>query len=333
MKPLVPYSLLAAFAACGMAFGQSATTTPVGYVTETLSPGVFNLVGLTLANPTLAVDSVASVSEDGILGISVSSTSLLEAGVSYTIEVNSGDIAGAVLPVLDFAAGDGFIEIDETAAGAISVGDQLVIRETATIGSIFGTGDDVIIGKGSATTGDLIFIPTGAGFDVYHHTADSVLGSGSWARVGGGGQGAATPIFLTDGLFVEIRGSEPIDLVVVGEVKLTPTIMAVANDVEYFSTVYPVGSTLNSLGLADSPGFLKGSAAAGDLVFLPDTENPGGFRTFNHTTDSVLGSGSWQEVGASGGGSTLVPSAFIVQRRAADPYNIQLAPPDSYSTL
>jgi hypothetical protein len=53
MKALT-YSLFAAAAACCFASAQTtAYTTPVGYVTETLAPGRFNLVGLTVHNPTV----------------------------------------------------------------------------------------------------------------------------------------------------------------------------------------------------------------------------------------------------------------------------------------
>jgi hypothetical protein len=333
MKPLLPYSLLAAAALCGVALGQTtATTTPVGYVTETLKAGQFNLVGLTLLKPVVVTGSVSSVS-GATIAVPNGVADALQSGKRYTFDVRSGSSQGAVLEVASFDAAADTITFT-TADNGLSSGNTFALREAPTLGEVFGTGSAVLIGKGTATTGDLIFVPSsGGGFDVYHHTADSAFGSGSWTRVGGGGQGANTPLIYTDAIFVQVRGASDLSLVVSGEVKVTSTAIAVVNDFEYVSGVYPVGSTLASSGLANSTGFKKGSSTTGDLVFIPNAANPGSYRVFHHTADSAFGAGAWTEVGGSGTGATLLTSGFIIQRRAAAAYMGQINPPASYATL
>jgi hypothetical protein len=177
-----------------------------------------------------------------------------------------------------------------------------------------------------------VYIPEGSGFETYFHSADSIFGPGSWQKVGGGGSGANTPILYANSIFVKKNGA-PVDLVVTGEVKLTPSVVGTQEAFTYASSVYPVGVTLDSSDLADSPGFQKGDSNTGDLVFIVDSVNPGSYKTYFHSADSIFGPGSWNQVGGGAAGSTPVSSGFIIQRRAVTPYNANISVPPLYPTL
>lgn len=315
------------------------TTTPVGYTTQTCYDGVFNLVGFTLHGATQATGDVASISgttitlDDGIVDGLV--------GGPFLIEITSGTAAGAVNLITGFdGIADTVTTEDDLAAAGVAADDTFAIRLCPTLGSVFGTDANVVINKGSATTGDLIYVPEGGGsFGVYHHTADVNFGGtivpGNWAKVGGGSNIANTPLIYTDAAYVLNRSGSNYDLVVSGEVKLTASKIGLPDTFNYISAVYPAGTTLDDSGLADSLGFQKGSVTTGDLVLMPDNST-GSFNSYYHSADVDFGGtiipGQWKAVagGVSSGGVEMT-QGIIIQRRAASPYNADLGVPTSWT--
>jgi hypothetical protein len=324
----------AACGVCGLAFGQStAYTNPVGYATQTLSPG-FSLTGLTLQNPTLAVgtfDANNTVSlTDDTANFSVNSTS------SYIVEMlDTSGVPGVMIevPGTAFSATtiSGLTGITSSYLGGYK------IRVAATIAGIFGNGATCVLKKGTSLTADLIYAPNSVGgFDTYFHSADVTVPvsiPGKWQKVGGGSTDQFnTPLNYLDAFYVQVRGSA-VNLVVTGEVKLQSTSLPAINGFSYFSSVYPTGSTLGSSGLAAS--VLKGTSLTADLISMPN--GSGGFDTYFHTasvTVPVPIPGKWQKVGAGSTDQTATPltSGFILQRRGVSA-NIPYAPPASYTSL
>lgn len=325
MKQIIPFALLCALAT---STAPGAVTDPVGYVTSTLEGnGTFNLMGITLQGSVETTGDIVSVAgsvvtvEDGV-------ADALATG-PYLIEVTSGDLNGAAELISSFDATADTLTLAVDLSAGLSAGDTFVVRPAATLGSIFGTGDDVVLSKGDANTADLIFVPVGGGaFDVYYHSEDTVFGSGDWTKVGGGGTGATTPLIYSNAVFVQVKGPDAVDVVISGAVKVTQSIVGIQDDFNYISAVNPAGTSLASSGLADSDGFQKGDANSGDLVYLLNETNPGAYRLFHHTEDTVFGSGNWAEVGGSGDGSTALTSGIIIQKRAANPYNASISAPD-----
>ncbi|MGA0899409.1 MAG: hypothetical protein ACO3SO_03265, partial [Luteolibacter sp.] len=307
---------------------------------QTCYDGVFNLVGFTLHGASQATGDVADISgttielDDGIVDGLV--------GGPFLIEITSGFAAGAVNLITASDAGTDTIttENDLDAAG-VDADDTFLIRACPTLGSIFGTGDNVTINKGGDEfSADVIFVPAGGGsFDQYYHTPDVVFGeftvNGDWFKVGGAGGQAGTPLVYTDAVYVFNRSGSNYDLVISGEVKTTPAKIALPDDFNYISAVFPVGTTLDDSGLADSPGFLKGGDEfSGDVIFMPDSNNPGSFLQYYHTPDVVFGeftvNGQWTQVGGGPAGGVTMTDGIIIQRRAAAPYNADLSVPTSW---
>jgi hypothetical protein len=311
----------------GAALAQTAVSGAGGYTTYDIEPG-FNLIGLTLHNPVEISGTV--VSATGTTVVTDTDLSGLTA-LTYIMEITSGTLDGTIQEITAWSGVN--ITTPEDLSADLTAGDTFQLRAAATIGEVFGTGDDVVINKGTSITGDLVMIPNGSGgFDQYHHTADSIFGSGAWTAVPPATGGANRPIVYTDGVYVQNRGGSAYDIVLTGMVKTENTNIAVTESFNYFSAIYPVGSTLGTSGLADAPGFLKGTSTSGDLVFLPN--NSGGFDQYTHTADSIFGAGAWTPVPpATGGANTPLTSGWILQRRAASPYNVDYTPPAFYDDL
>jgi len=97
MKTYIPYSLLAALAACGMAYGAStAYTTPVGYTTQALPANVLSLVGVNILTPSVASGLLTGVSGATLTDSNVNFTTLLTAGKTYVLDIKTGTAAGTV---------------------------------------------------------------------------------------------------------------------------------------------------------------------------------------------------------------------------------------------
>lgn len=314
------------------AVASGAVTDPVGYSTQTISNGVSNLVGLTLHGSTASTGAVT-----GVAGAVVTTDDGVVDGLGagpFVFEITSGSLAGAVNLITSLDSGADTITLENDLSSGLSATDTFVIRESATIASVFGTGGDVVIGKGDANTGDLIYVPAGAGaFDVYYHSPDDpFFGPGDWTKVGGSAGAGGTPLVYDSAIFVQNRSGADYDLTVTGEVKTTDSIAGVIDNFNYLSSVYPVGVTLDDSGIADSAGFQKGDANTGDIVFISNSASPGAFRTFYHTPDDpFFGPGQWTEVGGGAAGSVELSSGVIIQKRAAAPYNAGIGVPSTWT--
>lgn len=338
MKQLIPLTALAALLAASSLHAQTpAFSKPSGYETINLQPG-FNFVGIRLVESAVVSGTFTANT----------STSLTDANASFALDANTlylvefggtGSLNGLILEAL----GSSFS--GTTLSGLTGVNaDYLTsytIRPAQTLSGVFGSGSDVLLTKGTQSTGDLVFVPNAqGGFDTYYHTADVVLPNstviaGGWRKVGAGGTNqSATPLNYLDGFYVQIRGNEK-SLVVTGQVKTSSTLLPAPLGFSYFSSIYPVGATLGTSGLANS--VLKGTQSSGDLILLPD--GTGGFLTFFHTADVVLPNstvipGGWRRVGAGGTDQSTQPitAGFILQRRGAST-NLNFSPPSNYNSL
>lgn len=313
-------------------FAQAVYTKPAGYVTLNLKPG-FNLVGMQLVESEVKIGTFTSNTATTL--VDSNANFVLESNTAYLIELTGGSLAGGIIE----AQGSAFSGTTISGLSGITA-DYLAtysIRPAKTIAQIFGTGNDVLLAKGSSSTADAIYVPkTGGGFDTYYHTQDQVISGttypGGWRQVGVSGDKANTFINYLDGFYIQIRTTEK-NLVITGNVKTSSSLLPASEGFSYFSSIYPAGTTLDNSGLASS--VLKGSSSTADLIFLPKLS--GGFDTFYHTQDQVISGttypGGWRQVGVSGDKKDqVISSGFLFQRRGVST-NLPLSPPSSYSSL
>jgi hypothetical protein len=317
------YSLLAAAAALGFAQAQTAYTTPVGYVTETLNPG-FNHIGLTVHLPTKAAGDLdvigASSVQDTTAGVNFT-TSLGATGTLHILEITSGPKLGLVTEISTWTA-DTITTVDDLLTAGVVAGNTYRIRKAPTLEEIFTT--NIIDGPltpGSATTADLIFIPTSV---AGQFTQYFLSGTGAFRRVAPAGATPNVPIVYLDGIFVQRKATGTKNLVITGEVKPEKTSATFLAGFNSLGNIYPVGTTVQNSGLE---AFLfPGSATTGDLIYIPTT--PGQYLQVFRSV-----AGTWRTVAPAGLAPDPLPfkSGMYIQRKGAAPAPYSINSPSTWN--
>ena len=258
------YSLILAAASSGLAFGAAtAYTTPVGYESIDLTSGL-NYVGLRLHQNNIVAGVLTGVGSHTVTDSTMNFTNILDPSKTYILEINSGI---GFIQIIAGTAGSsaGVITTpDDLLAAGVSGTSAYSIRPCATLASIFGVVPDPNLfthGFTSESGADQVWIPNAAGdFDYYYY--DDHYGSpvvAGWRKFDL--LNPATPYVLVtpasvlipydEGMIVNSPGLNgntnlPETLVVSGEIKKTAVALAAVGGLNYFSTVFPVGSTLAS---------------------------------------------------------------------------------------
>jgi len=348
MKRFIPYSLIAAALACGLASAQTtAYTTPVGYTSQTLTANSYSLLGLNVLTPTLVQGTITSVAFAGTAPndttvVTVTGgnfTSVLPAGRTCIFESLSAPQAGTVQDFTTWNATT--LTLPGTLTGLTG---SYRVRVAPTLEEVFGLGtvaaDSVLIGASlGATNADKVWIPDGLGgyTKYYIKTNSPVPGPGNTRQY----YNAVTnvyspnvPLVYVDGVLVEKKGTAN-TLVISGEVKTTGSNTVVVLGFNPIGVTPPVGLTLFTSGLqADIASAGLGPTNA-DIVWIPT--GPGTYNKY------------WVKTGAGAGWHTTVtgttdagvavdvpmtPGIFIQRKSAVGtPKLITMDVPTGYSTL
>lgn len=330
MKPIIPFALLGALLAIGAA--KAATTTPVGYNTQKIVAGQFNVIGLDMHQPTLAAGILDAVTSNSVSDTQVDFSTIVTPGTTYILEITNGSGNGIIQESIGTSGSALSLSADITSI--VTPGTTTyVLREASTIADIFGAANSVGLqasANADPAEADVIYLPDGAGgfTQIFYSTADGFTG---WFDTVNFADASNTPIVYTDGFVVERKGATTLDLVVSGELKKTPTVLSIDQPFTYVGGVYPAGSTFGTTNLST---FVQGSAnadpAEADIFYLPD--GLGGFvQYFYSTADGFTG---WFDTVNFGdaSGVELTPG-ILVERRAPAPYSATLSVPGFYSGL
>lgn len=259
-------TLLAATAAGGgISFSQTATTTPVGYVTQTLSPNMYNLVSVTMHNPVVYSGLVQGKNSTSISFTGVDFTSLLQTGSIYILELPDGtiqEISGWTTTSLN---------TPQDISGAITINNTVCkLRRASTVKDIFGANNTFGLqsdGDENLNNNDLILVPNANNsLDTVYYYDDGDV-SGWFDRQGNEANNKV--LNYGDGFFVQRRvGGAPIQLTVVGEVKSSPTSSVIVSGYNYMGSVAPAGIALKNSGLKNflAQATSEESIASADLV-------------------------------------------------------------------
>jgi hypothetical protein len=280
MKSFIPYSLLAAAAACGLAFGQAgpAYTTPVGYTTVAISPGIFNLVGVTVHESVVVAGIIDSATSNTVVDADVD-FSTLPAG-NYILELTDG--SGIVQEVTVLSS----TELSTPEDISASITDNVTtynLRPVSTLDSIFGSDNSkanlVASTDGSANGVDKVLVQTSTGLQTFYYVDIPGTFEG-WFD--GAAPAGDTVLNYADGLYVQtIPGSAATDFTISGEVKVFETGSILNPGFNLLNAVAPAGLTLGSSGLqAYVEPSVDGSTSGADLVVIPDALNPGSFKNY-----------------------------------------------------
>ena len=336
------YSILAAVA-CGMAFGQTAYTTPVGYETIALPSGVeYSLTSLRLHNTAIASGILTAVASGKVTDSQVNFTTLLTAGRTYVLEIKTGPGAGIIQEIAAWGTVSGntvndLVTTSNLSALGVVATNTYALRLAPTLEEIF-AGPTVLNGFTGATA-DNVWIPNGlGGYVKYFRSSLTTPILNPWKNVAGGANTPNVPIIYQDGILIQKRAASPTSSIVVsGEVKKGSTVSpllagtAIAPSYNLLGTAFPAGSTLQNCGIKDT--LLRGfTGATADNVWVPN--GAGGYTKYfvSSLTTPILN--PWKNV--AGGANVVVDIPLtpgIIIERKTSAANVTLTPPPSYSTL
>jgi len=303
-------------------FAQTATTKPVGYRTETIKAGVFNLLSPNLDNPVGAAGTIDTIAGTTLTDNEANYAAAFTAGEPVTLKITDGANAGLLTDVVSFTANT--LTTADNISTLIASGVKYEVRKTPTVASLFGAANTAGLQEGSTATADVVWIPDGSGGYVQIFRSSGGLAGAGWRRVGGGSADAANAaISITDGIFIQRRGATDLSVVFTGHVQTTATKTAAITGFNPVSRVVPVG-----LSLADSDletELTQGTLAAADILWNP--KGDGSYDQYFYSTGGLAGVG-WRLIG---GGSTdrssaQLGSGFLIQRKGA-PTNVTLRIP------
>jgi len=323
MKPKsINTIMVAALLAPGALFAQTtAKTIPVGYVTtENLVQNQYNLVGVTVHNPTVAAGILTAESASSVTTSGIDFTTLLTIGATYILELPDGTIQ----EVTTWTATELNTPQDITSR-VVPGTTKYRLRKAATVGSLLGAANEIGLQgtpDGDPATADQVFIANGSGFTVVFYDestpgwVDTLFNDAS-----------AVPIVYTDGIVIQRKGPTK-SIVFSGEVKTTPTDLITENAYTYLGAVYPVGSTLGNSNLQASMVHTPdGDPATADQIFI--SNGAGGYDVCFYD-DSTPG---WVDTLFNDQTNKPLSSGIIIQRRGGTPYTVNLTPANYYSTL
>jgi len=326
-------AILASLAACGLGMAQTAYTTPVGYNTQGLLVG-FNVAGLTLHNPSVAVGDIESVSGTSLTDSGLAITPM--AGRLYIIEIISSATPALVGVISEVPAanisGSTIITTDNLGILGLAAGDKYKLRLVPTLENIFTTtslASGGVLGAGlNSTAADVVWVPTNTG----SYTQYFLHSSGQFRLANTTTPTPNIPVVYSDAVLVQKKGVASASLTVSGEVKTVGTNSFAVTGFNPLSVVAPVGLNLWNVGLEDDLGQGLNPTAA-DLVWVQQT-NLSYKQYFRHS------SGNWRDVAAPLVNLTQpqaeavdLRTGVLIQRKGAAAINIDLKVPNFYSGL
>jgi uncharacterized protein (TIGR02597 family) len=261
---------------CAMvSHAQSVSSTPVGYVTQTISAGtgsgrVFTPISLPLYTPSSVANATGAISSVTSTSVTVSGASfgnLSDTSSPYSLRVTSGSIAGANLYISANTADTLTFDFDLSSVSSttgISVGDTYEIVEIDTLSSLFGgPSDGVIFAAANQADADIVYILSGGAWLAHYHNGNN------WVRKSGRSTINSDDLPLTSDtaiLFSRLSTSST-SYVLTGTVPSTDSTLKLnANGFTFLSNNTPADITLGNLALHNASGFEVG--ATGDSIYL-----------------------------------------------------------------
>jgi uncharacterized protein (TIGR02597 family) len=258
MKTYIPYSLLAAAAACGMALGQTAYTTPVGYVSLGKSTGdavpASSDVHLSvpLDRATVHAGQIASISGSNVINLQGTSNLSSLTNVPHVVKITTGSVGGfyALITANDSSSITVSVPTGLSLSGVAS-GDKLEISEAWTATNFV---------AGNTIPGDTeLYIYGGSDPGVNHAPSILLAWDGAqWLDQFSGEP--SNPVLYPGEMLVVRTSSQPItSFVVSGQVPMSSFTNVLthygssdeAQDLE-MSIFSPVDQTLEQTGLISS---------------------------------------------------------------------------------
>jgi hypothetical protein len=254
MKPFIPYSLLAAFAACGLASAQTAVTTPVGYITHTIAANgsaADTYLSATLVQPTVFAGT-STVTPTGGDTITFSGGVPTDLDETYVLEITSGASEGWWSTVTSSTATT--IVVNDEFPSGLPADTQVSVRKHNTLHSFLGDNNPGLIDFNGEDPNDDVQIldpvTQSAKSYAWVTAANSETPNGIWFDLAESAD--ATNVIIEPGAAVKINriGATELTFTSTGTVKTTKTQVDIFPDFNWVGTQLATGSTLGAMNFA-----------------------------------------------------------------------------------
>lgn len=298
-------------------YAQSVSSTPVGYVTLTISGGGFSSLSNPLENAVVYSGTASDVSGAVIttsFTMTDSELAVLDPNNDSTYYAQTAD--GIILNIIANSAST--ITCSADISGLVSENDAITIKKHSTIGDLLSSDNSIGLTSSTGITGsDIVYIMSGDGlgsYGLYYYQTDpsptfiNAFGGSGWrASSDNTIDMSGVVIGPDDGVIIKRDASTDISFVVTGTVNTIAHRRDLPAGYSLVSYPFPVDTTLddsgiysdaNEDGIADN-GYVSSTGVTGsDVVYVLDPS--GSFSLYYYQTDpspsfiNAFGGSGWR---------------------------------------
>lgn len=310
------------------AFGQStATTTPVGFINETVLGGSLSSPQLTLLSPTLT----QPIAFQGTIS-AITSTTIAVNGANWTtdqfdgangafyVEVFSSTKPGALANITGTSASSVAVDTDLTSLAA--VGDSVRIRAHVTLASLLGANNTfgLLAGSNPAVADEVLIYDGANSVSYFYFTGDTFGDAPGWYDSAFSFMANNVTISPHEGVIIKRKAAGNLTITSTGTVKTGNTLFPVYNGLNVLGMPSAQGMTLDSSGLytgSSATGVQASSnpATADEVVIYSGTTQTS---YFYFTGDAFGDAPGWYDSAFSmqAGSIAIAPgTAFVLKRK------------------
>jgi hypothetical protein len=328
MKTYIPYSLLAAAAACGMALGQTAYTTPVGYITHTIAASGTNPAAETYASASLVEPTVYSATSQSAATnvITFSGTSVpTTLDGTYVLEITSGPSEGWWSTITSSTAST----IVLTDNFPLATPTSISVRKHSTLKTFLGNNSPGLVTFNGVDNSDEVQVwdPVGQGAVPFAYISGADLADpehpdGAWWDLGNSAIANDYPILPGSAVrFKRIGGA--LTFTSSGTVKTTKTQVDIYTNYNWVGTPLAAGGTLDGMTLNTQLNQFDGvSENFDELSFLDASQQARPFAAVDGAPPTMYDLGNSVE----GGSESFPEGSGVIIRRIGNPAGIITIP-------
>lgn len=322
-------------------FAQStATTTPVGFISETVAGGTLASPQLTLISPTLTQPIVFQGTISAISGTTITVSGANWTGGQfngtngeYFVEVFSATKAGALSDIT--ATGTNTVTTADNLTAFVTVGDSIAIRAHVTLDKFLGANNTFgLLASNDGSTADEVWVYDGATHAIYWFYDGSLGGAAGWYDLNFNPAGS-TIIGPHQGVVIKRKAAGAVTIVSTGTVKTGNTLFPVYNGLNVLGTVSAQGLTLDNSGLYSGNSALKASndgSTADEVSIYSINNNVVSHKNYWYYDGSLGGAAGWYDLNFNPAGSVVITpgSSIVVNRKGGGAFNWTLPSPASF---
>jgi uncharacterized protein (TIGR02597 family) len=185
-------------------------------------------------------------------------------------------------------------------AAQMASGDTFKIYPHWTLTSLFGATDQAGLQQGSSSTADQILVqnPLTQAFTTYYYATATKSLTAGWKNAAGNTDASQVPLYGDQGLLINRVVSTNLSVMLVGAVKLGPTLIPLGPLNNFAGNVYATSATvLSNSGLytdgVQTDSLVAGSASTADLVLIHN-DPTGAFSTYYYATATKSLTAGWK---------------------------------------